>query len=436
MLMKLSRNVFLVKENDDNVLAACTLTKSVIRLSKLGLDDITRGDDDKLSCLTKKQFAECKDLGFLVPCSLDEGDYISYILNKDRLSPYALNTFVAFSTECNFGCAYCYEAGQVEARKMTKRIAKKLLGWYQRKLENGSYKECCIDLYGGEPLLSMPVIEYLLSGLIVISERLGISLVARLVTNGYLLTTNIVNRLIKLRLKEIHITLDGPPAIHNIRRPLKNGKESFGVVFENLISLARNGLPIDIVCRISFDKSNLAQIPELLDMIKDNDPGSSIYVYFAAVTQTISQVSNCESFCSKNVMSDKEVAKGLIFLYTEAKKRGMDVPSFFNIGPCMAVAEGACVIDPDGYIYKCLDMIGKSDLSIGSIFQDDYLPIYYSFMNGEEIKKCLKTDCPFVPVCAGGCVMESLIKHGDHSSAICHRKMLEEIYRDLLPLSI
>lgn len=432
--MKLSKYVIMIKENTDSYLIASTLSRAIIRLNPLAKKDLENGNQNSLRELTREQFQECIDMNFLVPDDLDEKKFVNYLLHKDRLCPQALTTYVAFSTICNFRCVYCYEDGQITHQTMSEQMIDLLISWYKTKLEEGHFEICLVDLYGGEPLLFMPLIVKLLSKLKEITSVLGIKLKVRLVTNGYLLTVEIVQQLLKFGLDTIHVTLDGPAPVHNQRRPLKNGKGTFNVVFNNILDVARSFLPVEIICRISFDRTNVSSIPALLDLIKEKDNTGTIDPYFGSVTQTISQIIIPESFCSLHVLEDRETAENIIFLYSEAKKRGFTIPDFFSLGPCMVVADGAGIIAPDGSIYKCLDMMGCKKFIVDNISSEKPRPCYYDFMVAPQLEHCLSTDCPFVPVCGGGCIMEAFLKTGDHNKLICHRQMIEKIYHGLLPL--
>lgn len=423
-----------MEDGDGGCIATCTLTGAIVLLTPPEKAELEAGDPSKLKKLTAEQFSDCIDMGFLVPDDLDETAYLSYLMNRDRLSPHKLTTYVAFSTECNFKCVYCYEAGQVTHQTMSTATLDKLLKWYEGKLKDGNFSVCSVHLYGGEPLLCYPQILYLLRGLKKITGSLNKKLSARLVTNGYLLTPNIVEELVPLGLDEVHVTLDGPPGTHNQRRPLQDGSGTFEKVLGNLVAVAQVGLPFDIVCRISFDSSNAKEIPALLDLIREYDRSRRIEPYFGHVTQTISQINNPESFCSQNVLQSEEIANNLIYLYSESKKRGFDIPDLYTLGPCMIFADGGVVIAPGGEMYKCLDMIGCSDLVVGNLHDKEYHPLYFEFMEAPQLKECLNSDCPFVPVCGGGCIMQSYLATNNVKGLVCRRNMLEKIYRALLPL--
>ena len=432
--MKLSRNVIFTEIGQGEFIAACTLTRAVIKLSAQGKADLERGDPSQLIELSLDDFQQCAEMKFLVDDQLDERNWLSYLMNKDRLSPYDLTTFIAFTTECNFDCVYCYEKGQVIKRTMTRTMLEKTVSWHQRKLERGNYKSCNINLYGGEPLTCVSLVLYFLDKMKVLTQSMGIKLKTRLLTNGYLLNKDIVEKLLPYGLIGVHVTIDGGRETHNVRRPLKNGRGTFDVVFNNLVAISKMNAGPEIECRISVDGSNINSIPEFLYFLKEKDVASNIEPYFGFITQTTSQFTRAESFCSRFVLGDDARAETILGLYGEAKRIGFKIPDVFTLGPCMVVAEGAGVISPDGNIYKCLDMIGNDKLIVDNVNWDEPNPTYFDFLRAEYLDHCISTDCPFVPLCGTGCAMEAYLANGDFQQTICHRPMLEKINQGLLKL--
>jgi len=408
--MKISRNVIFVEDGKNSWIVANTLTGSIIRIDNKAKIDLEVGSEKNLKKLSTKEFLDCVDMKILVPDNLDEANFLSYIINKDRLSPKSLTSYVAFSTACNFNCVYCNEKGQVQTKTMSENLVFRIIKWHKDKLETGDFKMCRIYLYGGEPLLCMYLIRKLLSEISKITKALKIELRIILISNGFLLTKEIFKELVEFGLQEVHVSLDGDEEIHNKRRPLKNGSGSFQQVFGNLINISNLKLPVSLICRIGFDNSNLQSISVLLDKIKQKDKNQLIEPYFGYITQTTSQIINPDSFCSQHILEDDEIAESVIWLYRESKKMGFSIPDFFTLGPCIGPTDSASVIAPDGLMYKCLDMIDCSDVVTGDIRLDEPGPIYYDFLKSEQLEHCInKTDCPFVPICGGGCIMESYL---------------------------
>lgn len=139
---------------------------------------------------------------------MEESDFI-------RKENKTLNLTIAPTMKCNFRCPYCYEKG-VEYRTMDQQVIDGTIDFIQRMKEKSEKLE--VTWYGGEPLLAMDIIERISEKAIKIFGKENYN--ANMVTNGYLLTGEIAEKLEKLQIERLQITLDGEPGIHNKRRKL------------------------------------------------------------------------------------------------------------------------------------------------------------------------------------------------------------------------
>lgn len=83
-------------------------------------------------------------------------------------------------------------------------------------------------------MLYPEIVDNLASKIKKMCEENQVSLGYSLVTNGYLLTSEIVEMLIRNEILSIQITLDGLAKNHNQRRFLRNGDGSFDTILENI----------------------------------------------------------------------------------------------------------------------------------------------------------------------------------------------------------
>ncbi|WP_237698525.1 SPASM domain-containing protein [Pyrococcus sp. NA2] len=66
-------------------------------------------------------------------------------------------------------------------------------------------------------------------------------------------------------------------------------------------------------------------------------------------------------------------------------------------------------------VYPCLELVGNEKYVVGSIDENGNFiptPFYYDAKSRDalEVEEC-KT-CNFLPICMGGCAVESIRKHG------------------------
>lgn len=313
-----------------------------------------------------------------------------------RFSGNHVGLTIAPTMACNFRCPYCYEKGKEYATMTPETIAQ--MKKYIQNLKN-SYKCIHITWYGGEPLMAFDIIKELMEEVYQNFDKKYVSSGA--VSNGYLLTENIVSDLKSLNINCIQITIDGPPEIHNTRRCLPSGDDTFYVILNNLKKALELYPELHVSIRVNVDKSNINRIDEIEMHLKEYDLLKKVSVYIAPVANINGTCSDGQCF---NV---KEFALEEINFIRRNQNNGIaliDVPKK-NVGMCGAVSLNSWVIDAKGDFYKCWDDVGEINEKVGSIFDESFEInkklldwLSYSIENDEE---CLQ--CPYLPICMGGC---------------------------------
>src|SRR5258705_1890440 len=97
----------------------------------------------------------------------------------------------------------------------------------------------------------------------------GIPQLASIITNGLLLTEDIVDRMMPFGLKGVKITLDGDRDTHNRMRPLRGGQGTFDRIVENMRPVAARGCNIAIGGH--FDHTPVGKLPALLQMLQTQE---------------------------------------------------------------------------------------------------------------------------------------------------------------------
>ena len=99
-------------------------------------------------------------------------------------------------------------------------------------------------------------------------EERGVRQLINIITNGLLLTRDVVDRLDPYGLNGIKITLDGDRDTHNRMRPLRGKQGTFDRIIENVRQVA-DIVPITIGG--NFDESSVDSYPDLLDFLKQQE---------------------------------------------------------------------------------------------------------------------------------------------------------------------
>ncbi len=97
----------------------------------------------------------------------------------------------------------------------------------KNKFEQYQFKDIHVSWFGGEPLLGYRDILDISKALIELSSTYGIRYHSDMTTNGYLLNSRTLSRLVtECQVQSYQITVDGTKEGHDNQRVLKNGHGS------------------------------------------------------------------------------------------------------------------------------------------------------------------------------------------------------------------
>lgn len=199
------------------------------------------------------------DKGFILEDGLDELALLKVFHRASRFQRKNLGLTIIPTLGCNFSCIYCYETGKT--RVMTKDIQDALIGFVEDRIHQGG--SLSVTWFGGEPLLRMEVISRLSAEFMKLCECNDVKYSARIITNGYLLDADNTTKLIRAKVKEAQVTLDGPKEVHDRRRPLKEGGATFDTILDNVKHASKK---MFISLRMNIDHTNRGRIAEMLDI--------------------------------------------------------------------------------------------------------------------------------------------------------------------------
>ena len=276
-------------------------------------------------------------------------------------------------------------------------------------------------------------------------RRAGVTLLIGIITNGLLLTEELVDRLLPLGLNYVKITLDGDRDTHNRMRPLRGGQGTFDRIIENVRKVAGK---VRIAVGGNFDADSVESFPALLDFLKEQDFSDKLVkVAFKPIIRekqppkgliplTVVNASGkplsgtCmtaagaggSSICDTCSFVDDQMSH----LREETKKRGFPTIDGVHMGPCEIHKKHAYTIGPNGSLYACPGFTGEPTLSTGHI---DGRSESWRMTAAERFEHLAAWhncgDCAFIPVCAGGCSVASHTELGDMNTPTCHKPAFE-----------
>jgi uncharacterized protein len=406
------------------------------------------GDSGALDAEEREAVDLLTENGFLVSDRAADRAALDRFFATTREDRSELHITVLTTLQCNFACDYCFQGDHGDynkfAEKMSFDTAVNVSAWIERELDRVQPERLVIMFFGGEPLLNLPVMYGIAERAWRATEARGIWMGTSIITNGLLLTTEVVDRMLPYGLNGVKITLDGDRDTHNRMRPLRGGQGTFDRIIEN-IRLVADRVPIAIGG--NFDETSVDSYPALLDFLsqqtfadklskvnfkpvirnapapargilplipvgRDNKPLGGTCMTSAGKGGGAS--SGCDSCGS---LDDK-----LEFLREETQRRGFPTTSGVPGGPCHVHLKHAHTIGPDGSLYACPGFTGEKGFSTGHI--DDRREQWREsarerFERLHPWDEC--GDCAFIPVCAGGCLVASHGELGDMNMPTCHK---------------
>jgi uncharacterized protein len=396
---------------------------------------------------------QLRDNGFIVANRETERHDLDRFFARVTSSTDELNITVLTTLQCNFACDYCYQGDRGDynkfADKMTMETAARVGRWIERELDRVRPERFTLMFFGGEPLLNIPVMYYLAEHASRAAAARGVPLSITMITNGLLLTPEIVDRLVPFGLTGVKITLDGDRDTHNRMRPLRGGQGTFDRIVENIRQVAGR---VRVAIGGNFDESSVDSYPALLDFLREQDFADQLVkVNFKPVIRTdaarpmkgmlpLTPISAdgkpLGGTCMSNVGTGGGVgsacdscgfaADQMAFLRAETKRHGFPTPDGVHMGPCHVHMEHAHTIGPEGSLYACPGFTGDLGQSTGHI-DDRRDPLREKtrakFDRLNPWMEC--GDCAFIPVCAGGCLVASHTQLGDMNLPTCHKRSFE-----------
>ena len=153
----------------------------------------------------------------LIADDVDELRVLEGRFKAHRYDHRTLGLTLITSLGCNFDCPYCYEAKHPSI--MSPAVEAAILKLVDDSV--GRIESLSVTWFGGEPLVGKRPLLRLSDAFIERCDAAGIEYSATMVTNGWHLTRETCEELAARRVNDVQVTLDGPPDIHDIKRPQK-----------------------------------------------------------------------------------------------------------------------------------------------------------------------------------------------------------------------
>jgi uncharacterized protein len=453
-------NVQVPVRDSDEVFLMNTLSDAQLLVSSdvARLLDRIGGGDMRFSLDERQTLDALVENGFIVESREQERRSLDEYFANLREDTEQMKVTVLTTLQCNFACDYCFQGDHGDynkfAAKMSLETARTVAQWIEQRLDEVKPGKLHFTLFGGEPLLNLPVAYYLAERTHALCEERGIPQSVSIITNGLLLTEEVVDRLLPFGLRGVKITLDGDRDTHNRMRPLRGRQGTFDRIIENVRRVASK---VDITIGGNFDESSWDSYPALLQFLKEQEFAHRIVkMNFKPVikapepevpkgmiplvvvgTNNKALAGTCMTSAGAGAGASRAssgpcdschfVDEKMSFLREETRKAGFYTLDGVHMGPCEIHRRHAYTIGPEGSLYACPGFTGDGSESTGHIDgrADDRRQTAAERFERLSPHKDECGDCSFIPVCGGGCSMAAHTELGDMHQPSCHRGAME-----------
>src|SRR6266536_1986139 len=145
--------------------------------------------------------------GFLVENRDADRRALDRYLDEVKSDTSELNITLLTTLQCNFACEYCFQGDHGDynkhAERMSLETALRVGDWIERELDRVRPEKLVLTFFGGEPLLNLPVMYELAGRMWHATQARDIPIFVNIITNGLLLTPDVVDRMLPYGLNGI-----------------------------------------------------------------------------------------------------------------------------------------------------------------------------------------------------------------------------------------
>lgn len=307
--------------------------------------------------------------------------------------------------KCNLNCTYCYlgKKGSAEMSfEEVKDIILVLLKEVEKKHKDKSLK---INFLGGEPLLSISLIQKLVQFCNVQAQKRTIKNIYTVTTNGTIMNQKIMKFMINNNFG-IKLSLDGNEKIHDLNRRTLGNQGSFKMIEKNFRYFAEyeNRMQKYIQVANVVTHNNYMNMIETLDFLIErgfcniDTAFDSMYEWKKEELEVIEEmiIDNIERYIQYAI--ERKAYWRLLYIINKSRSANSRVYS------CRAGIH-SCYVEHNGHVWPCPSAIGsKYEIFIKDGKIDNSSIQKLDRMDHLQRQKCLK--CPDLKWCKiQGCII-------------------------------
>lgn len=428
--MKISRYTFFISQ-DDRFYIYNTLSNSLLEVDNIIFHHLieckNKVCDIDCSNIDQDIFQELHKRLFIT--DNDDDDFLKYksIISMQRRNDTVMHLTLAPTMECCFNCHYCFERIK-EKGSMKEDIMDSIVDYV---CSNPNLKKLRLTWFGGEPLMAAGTMGLFYDKLM---TRWKNDFSSNIITTGYHLNERIIKELQRMQVSSMQITLDGVRETHNRIKNNNGNEDVFEKVIQNIEMTNDIAPEIYIVIRVNLTMENSHEYTVLYKYLaKRLSDRRNIAVLPAFV------LDKGEKHDKKIFFSHESKSRFILNLWNNYKIDSSYIrypEPLFN--ECAIRNTTAIAFDPNGYAYKCWELIGNKSYAIGRLASNGKLTdinevnLNRQLYGADPLEDPVCSKCNYLPICNGGCPIQRIKNRfeGEHNNCCSYYKgFLEEFIK-------
>ena len=370
--------------------------------------------------------------GYLFKDQAEEDDWIQrkFLEFQDEYDKTPVQIIFSPTYSCNLACVYCF---QEEYNNGTGRLTAEVTDAFFRYVDRqfiGEVVKPYITLFGGEPLMAGD--KYQQNLLYFLEQARDGDYEITIVTNGYELSDWLP--LIKernIRIKEIQVSLDGNPVLHDRRRIKKDGGPTFAKITDGIDQALKMGYRINL--RPIVDKRNMDGLPALAEYCQSRgwlDYPTQQFETTLGRNYELHSCQNVEALYTRVEMwqeyaalaKENPILKKFHFPQFHGMrylKENGNLP--FPVFDSCPAGKKEWAYDAGGGIYGCTASVGVEKYRLGNFLTGEITDAAQvdEWQSRDVLAMDSCRDCPVSLSCGGGCGVLAANKSGEILSPDC-----------------
>jgi uncharacterized protein len=377
--------------------------------------------------------------GILLP--RDEAHAIAFPEGGSDFNPQGVSLFL--TAACSMRCIYCYSNGGDRPKQMPWPIAKAAIDWIARHVKAKAKERLHISLHGGgEVTMANDLMKRCVTYARRQVQSLGLTARIEAGLNGVMNRTT--TDWVIDHINGATISLDGPPEVQNVQRPLAGGGQSFPVVAAALKRMDERGFSYGI--RMTVTQEHLETLADSVAFMAANFKAQTIQVEPVFLVGRALQTGLAPVDTAMFIDRFRE-AKAIAGAHgIELKYSGQRFDTCTNVF-CKAASGEAFGVTPEGHVTSCYEVVDADDPRADLFFFGRYHPqrAQFSFdankianlrrLSVEHKHYCRNCFCKWH--CAGDCpaklaVLGDAWDPGQNPRCVINRELTKDRIKELI----